>query len=200
MSNVLNWPWAGGVYIQDDSLEDCTSAGRPRYRQLGGNGFIWNYQGSHWEGTTVLCTLSDSTKQFLVGSSASTPDLVTAGSWAVITTARNAWEPAPGMTVQLTQCRKYIVASSVFDWSYLISAFNACLSCTGQDFWTKFYGNPFAARWILFMCAIRLSIFPQHVVYVRSHHQNWSPHYIQNSMTCWGSGDSIDILYVIYWV
>ena len=109
VSNVLNWPWAGGVYIQDDSLEDCTSTGRPRYRQLGGDGFIWNWKDSHWEGTTVMCSGLDSTKQFLVDSYASSPDLVTAGTWKVINKERSNWESAPDMTVQLTTCGKYML-------------------------------------------------------------------------------------------
>ena len=114
VSNVLNWPWAGGVYKQDDSLEDCTNTGKPRYRQLGGGGFIWNYQNTYWEGTTVMCTLSDSTKQFLVRMDASTPDLVTAGAWNVINTVRSGMERAPDMTVQVTDCGKHHAADTVF--------------------------------------------------------------------------------------
>ena len=61
------WQEAEGLYSIDSSLEptgDCGSS-RPIYRQVGGNGFIWadNYN-DYWQRTTVLCDLSDATKEF----------------------------------------------------------------------------------------------------------------------------------------
>ena len=104
VAGVTNWPSAEGVYVEDSSLEDCRSTGKPRYRQLSGDSTIW-YDGSRWLGSTKACVDSYSITQFGISSSSATPDLVTPGTWRMINTQQTSWVSST-ITVTASTCGK----------------------------------------------------------------------------------------------
>ena len=85
VSGVGNWPWLEGLYILDSSLEDCGNEGNLRYRQIGGLGTIWSdsiYPGNgYWHGSTTACETSHTRLFYSHSSTASRPELVSAGNW-----------------------------------------------------------------------------------------------------------------------
>ena len=111
-----NFPYANGIYTQDDSLTDCDNIGYPRYQQNGGTGFLWYdikwyRQGNlvhfdaYWRGTSVLCDASLSVEQFFAGNTnMMTPDQVPAGEWEMMHKSRTGWQFWSALTV--TQCGK----------------------------------------------------------------------------------------------
>ena len=81
VSGITTFPELNGQYIKDENLTDC-GAGKARYRQIDGPGFIFKHD-SFWSGGTTLCEWSLRTARVLnVYSSAESPDLVTS-SWYV---------------------------------------------------------------------------------------------------------------------
>ena len=84
--------------MQDDSLEDCRNQGRPRYRQVGGTGFIFATSGG-WYGSTISCDATTSVTQFFSYSTVATPYKVTASSWWIVTIDRTSWNIYPSLTV-----------------------------------------------------------------------------------------------------
>ena len=112
MSNVDNWAWANGLYMQDDSLATCDSSGRPRYRQIGGNGTLWP-KNKFWRCSTTVCGNKLLVKQFgTSNTNAATPDLVMAGKWRMTMPRRDGAIDHPSLAVSAVpagECGKPIV-------------------------------------------------------------------------------------------
>ena len=112
MSGCITWPYANGLYVVDLTLEDCGNRGRPRYRQVSGNGTIWS-NGHDWIGSTILCSDSLATRQFdNVVLTYDTPDKSLLGDWDVTKLDRSGIliDEQPEMTVSavpLVECCKY---------------------------------------------------------------------------------------------
>ena len=98
--NIANWPWAEGFYTQDDSLQECDSSGKPRYRQVSGTGFLWHHSTGYWYGTNDHCLAVYDHIQFKqVNTGVDSPDKAAAGSWQITNTERNAFAINTPLTV-----------------------------------------------------------------------------------------------------
>ena len=98
MSNVDLWPYSEGLYVEDNCLPVCTGVTRSRYRQVGGNGYLWPF-GYFWMGTTVLCDDGWATREFSGEGSttANSPEMVT--GWYITKTTRDFYQTHGSLTV-----------------------------------------------------------------------------------------------------
>ena len=56
------WVAYEGTYMQTSTTGKCTTSGI--YKQLGGNGFIFETDVNHWVGSSILCDVSNQKKVF----------------------------------------------------------------------------------------------------------------------------------------
>ena len=106
VSNVPTWTYTEGFYVQDDTLAICNGASNPRYKQIGGNGYLWSL-GTWWVESSIHCDDRWSIIEFLIDSAAATPDLVPGGTWMMVNVARNDKDTHSSLVVTavpMTQC------------------------------------------------------------------------------------------------
>ena len=99
MSGVSLWPAANGRYEEDASLMDCGRNNYPRYRKVDGSeNYIFSYA-SVWLVSNKLCLDKYSNVNAFAEQNSLTPDLVSAGSWRLINSARNSSDTDASITV-----------------------------------------------------------------------------------------------------
>ena len=99
VSNVWGWAWAEGTYIEDDTLQDCDSTGKPRYRHTAGTAFLY-YQDGFWAGLKYMCSWAE--EHFYHYGEDPFPYVVPVGQWKVNlkTGAADQFQDAPGISVK----------------------------------------------------------------------------------------------------
>ena len=109
MSHVWGWAWAEGTYIQDDTLQDCDSTGRPQYRHVAGTAYLY-HNVFFWVGIKHMCSWAG--EHFYHNGYEASPDMVQTGSWWITwpygQTDDERFHHEPNLTVIGHQCGKLL--------------------------------------------------------------------------------------------